>query len=92
MDERKESLEKEIKRLIERLEKAVFEGDVGEAYNLTQRLRKYVKVAKELGLWNRGNQWFAMVGVVKNIRESFEKKSLKELEENLEKMEKILKG
>jgi len=89
--EKEKELEKEIKRLIERLEKAVFEGDVGEAYNLTQRLRKYVKVAKELGLWNRGNQWFAMVGVAKKVKESFERKNLRELEESLEKMEKILR-
>lgn len=84
-------LEREIEQRIEKIEKAVFQGDYNLAYDEIQKLKPFLTLAEELNLWKKGNKWFAVVEQTKKVKEAFSHKNLKELKENLLGLENLLR-
>jgi hypothetical protein len=85
-----QEVEKDLQKYIEEIEEAVFSGDYSKAFSSLQRakaLTHYIKVNK---LWNKGNKYFALINQVGQVKNAFERKDIKKLEDSLNSIEKTL--
>jgi len=91
---KKETKVEEVERLLEEnlriLEEGVLVGDYQKTLTALRRAKGIVHIIKVDKLWTRGNKYFAIVDTVKQVKESFRKKNIKELEEGLNQLERLL--
>jgi len=83
-------LERELKREVSELEKGALSGDYSKVLRKVRTLKAYLHVIKTQKLWSKGNKYFALLEQVENTKEAVERRSVKELEESLSKIEKLL--
>ena len=88
--EKAKEVETELEKCIKEIEQSLLSGDYSKTVKRVKLAKAYVNVIKVNKLWSRGNRYFALLSMIGEAKEAFEKKDLKNLETSLNSIEKTL--
>jgi len=90
VEDKARTVEKELEEKITELEQNLLSGKYSEAFKSLQKAKALTHIIKVGKYWNRGNKFFALISETRKVREAFESKRIKELEESLNRIENLL--